>query len=247
MEDLAYIIERCFRNIQQGKPLLMSNPLSEETWCMEIPVTSSIFEIPIFALNAFSRASPIDDNPIDIVVATIKASPRRSQYKTLTPAVKSIINTNYDVADLIMLPKKDEEPTYYGTYGVLFDAQFTPVVMMTWEVLKVFNSESKKTKFRFIRPILRVAPYIVTNKDDSVQRFIVNKIIPAALYYKTHLPMVIENGNFEAHSYTTGSFPVKVVIDNSPFHMRKISTPSISTTDKELLQVALDNIDELIQ
>lgn len=244
MEDLAQIIVNNFENRGTYVRYAQGNYFSTETWHMVIPITDSTFEIPVFALDAFERAPLIDTNSSDCMVSQVKNTSLKSIYKTLNSAIKEVLGTNLFTDKLILLPQKDGEPSYYGTRGALFDAQYTPVLMMTWEVSKFFDTESNRHRFKFVQPVLRVAPYIITNKDDSIQRFIINRIIPASLNYKVLAPNIHDNFKREDDNFL---FPVKVIIDNFPFDMIKVSTPSISTTDKELRQVALDNIDELMQ
>lgn len=246
MEDLAQIIVNSFENSSTHAGYAQTECNSTESWHMIIPITANTFEIPVFALDTFGRIPLTDPNPMDCMVFQVKSSPLKSTYKTLNPAIKEVLNNKAFAGRLAQLPRKNEEPPYYGNHGILFDAHFTPIVMMTWEVSKFFDTESNRDRFRFVQPILRVAPYIVTNKDDSIQRFITNRIIPAALYYKIHIPITVWDGNFKREGNNV-LFPVKVIIDRFPFPMKKVSAPSISTTDEELRQVALNNIDELLQ
>ena len=78
-----------------------------------------------------------------------------------------------------------------------------------------------------------------------MSKYIINKIIPVgALVSVTH-PFIFKYQLIEtdlSHLYS-----VKVEIDDIPFRIVDTEAPSISTTNKELLDIALDHIDEFIQ
>ena len=52
--------------------------------------------------------------------------------------------------------------------------------------------------------------------------------------------------NFTRIVKSDRKFPVKVEIEDCPFTIRAAATPSISTTNQQLLQVAIDHINEIL-
>ena len=98
----------------------------------------------------------------------------------------------------------------------------------------------------FVRPILRVNPYTFLYKSDSMEKFIVNKMINTCLEDKIYLPSSYDlSEKFKVKSDEKAA--VKVIIDNCPFLVHQTDSPSISTTNEKLLQLVIDHLDELIQ
>ena len=82
---------------------------------------------------------------------------------------------------------------------------------------------------------------------DAVERFIINQIIPTALSINyLSSPSCHRSVIYESNS-TNCNTKVKVLIEKIPFIIKETDVPSISTTNEELLDTALNYIDEIIE
>ena len=118
--------------------------------------------------------------------------------------------------------------------------------MLSWELKKIYrDDEQDPFRYKFISPILRVAPEVFINKSNTVERFIINQILPTALSI-TYLssPIFHRSMIYESNS---GNCKVKVLIEKIPFIIKETDVPSISTTNEELLGTALNYIDEIVE
>lgn len=240
MRDLQYILRDCFQyGYRDTYGNATNNPgIEDNITYMEIPVSDDNFEIPVFALNQLRQV-----HTDSLLVVRLKYVNAITTYKALDTGVRDILHKDFENCRLIKIPTKPQEPIYYGTYGAIFDKDFKPVVMLMWEISKVKDEESE-TKYKFIRPILRIHPSVFINRGNSVERYIINKLIPAALgntciYSPSTNRAFIQNDVYR--------FNLHVEISNFTFNLKKPSVPTISTTNEDLLKVALDNLDELVQ
>ena len=86
-----------------------------------------------------------------------------------------------------------------------------------------------------------------------MERFISNKMITTCLENNFYLPFshrAVTNYLIDRNDLRiirpNEKFPVKVEIANCPFTIRSAATPSISTNNQQLLQVAIDYINEAL-
>ena len=101
------------------------------------------------------------------------------------------------------------------------------------------------TEYKIIKPILRIDPQVFLSRSNTLEKLIVNKMLNACL----EDPVALPRYDLPARIVILRSarLPVKVEIDECPFLIHQSDTPSISTTNQQLLQVAINHIDELIQ
>jgi len=117
--------------------------------------------------------------------------------------------------------------------------------MLSWIMERRVNEEGA-IKYRYKKPLLRLNPYPCLNKEDALQKFICGRWMTAVLGATVDTPStyglreVIEPGcsRFEH---------VKIEIDECPFAIKSTDVPSISVTNEDLLQLAADHIDEILQ
>ena len=200
---------------------------------MEIPISENRFEVPIFAMDGFDKA--IRSNirgyrNIEALTVILNSTGYHSGYVTLDRNMTDVLLERFSRSRLALVNVKDKNNvlTYYGTQGAIFDKDLNPVMMCSFLMEK--NQEGN---YRCVRPILRIKPQVYMNKANPMERYIVNKIAPTCLSNS-----VLANG-------TTRSVP-KVEIDECPFVIRTSDVPSASTTNKELLQIAINHVDEII-
>lgn len=248
MSGLLEALEYSFENLNIGWRNRNSREKRDKTVYMEIPITGDIFEVPAFALHAFQSKDMFFDK--DLIVARLECIGVKSNYKSLAVSIRDTIESSFKNNSLAKIATVgDPQRTYYGTQGAIFDENYNPVMLATWEIKKVHSKECAQSfQYMFTRPILRVVPEVVINKYNTVERYIVNKIIPTALslnYITT--PVMRNTSNIFLPTYYGNSSKVKIIIDKFPFSLKEPDTPSISTTNSSLLHVAMEHIDELVQ
>lgn len=207
---------------------------------MVIPITGDCLEIPVFLLEEFLRTKVNKENPVDAFVVKLNTVHRVSDYKSIDAIMRNVLHSTYRSCRLVkIISTGTHGKTYYGTLGAIFNENYQPIAMCSWQVMKTSSGTLK-----YLKPILRVNPCSFINKSDSVERYIVNKLVPTAL----RIPDVYapytrcsDRGN------NTTLFKIKVEIDQCPFTIERPDAPSISTTNRNLLDIALNNIDEVVQ
>lgn len=250
MRDLKTAISYCFECVAADNySISRSISFTDKSSYMLIPVTGDNIEIPTMAIYSLPTLENkiLQKEPIDALVVNLNNNGGYSSFKSVSASIRDAFTVLYKNAHLRKLVTVgDPEKTYYGTYGAIFDENFEPIVMLSWELKKIYRDDDQDSfRYKFIRPILRVAPEVFINKSNTVERFIINQIIPTALSV-TYLssPIFHRSMVYESNS---GNCKVKVLIEKIPFIIRETDVPSISTTNEELLGTALNYIDEIVE
>lgn len=252
MRDLKTAISYCFECVASNAySINRSISFTDKSSYMLIPVTGDNIEIPTMAMYSLPTLENkiLQKEPIDALVVNLNNNGGYSSFKSVSASIRDAFTILYKNAHLRKLVTVgDPEKTYYGTYGAIFDENFKPIVMLSWELKKIYrDDEQDPFRYKFIRPILRVAPEVFINKSNTVERFIINQIIPTALSI-TYLssPSFYDCKIYDSNSYNCNT-KVKVLIEKIPFIIKETDVPSISTTNEELLGTALNYIDEIIE
>lgn len=252
MRDLKTAISYCFECVaSDAYNINRSVSFTDKSSYMLIPVTGDNIEIPTMAMYSLPTLENkiLQKEPIDALVVNLNNNGGYSSFKSVSASIRDAFTVLYKNAHLRRLVTVgDPEKTYYGTYGAIFDENFKPIVMLSWELKKIYrDDEQDPFRYKFIRPILRVAPEVFINKSNTVERFIINQIIPTALSI-TYLssPEFYNCKIYDSNSYNCNT-KVKVLIEKIPFIIKEADVPSISTTNEELLGTALNYIDEIIE
>lgn len=243
--SLVSAIRKCFEGCDNNYTSLSdinTGAINPQSVYMTIPVTGDLLDIPVFAFNTFIGRVMYNRESVDAIAATLSDNGKVSSFKSMDVAIRNLLTLRLSNNNLTRLPnKKDSDPVYYCTRGTVFDSSYNPVVLMSWRLKKVVVGF--RTKFAPQEAVLRVSPLVFIQRGSSVERFIINKIIPAALsisriYPPTGVPSSVN---------ITYNPKIKVEIAYCPFSISQTDAPSISTTNEELLNVAIDNLDELVQ
>ena len=252
MRDLKTAISYCFECVAADTySISRSISFTDKSSYMLIPVTGDNIEIPtmtMFSLPTLENKI-LQKEPIDALAVNLNNNGGYSTFKSVSASIRDAFTVLYKNAHLRKLVTVgDPEKTYYGTYGAIFDENFKPIVMLSWELKKIYrDDELRPYKYKFIRPILRVAPEVSINKSNTVERFIINQIIPTALSINyPSSPSCHRSVIYESNS-TNCNTKVKVLIEKIPFIIKETDVPSISTTNEELLGTALNYIDEIVE
>lgn len=219
-----------------------NNPIDyiEKTLYMTVPLVDNHIEVPVFAAFAL-RDKPYSD----AIAITLYCTDDRIEYKSLPANIRNALSKKWTACHLLRIFTDNEGNNYYGTFGAIFNKDFIPVMMLTWEVEKNCT-QNNSLLLRFTRPVLRVAPEVF-RKSNAVEKFIINKAIPEALTLGNLCWPYNEGREIYHHIHSEIVPDVKVIVEYCPFRLSNVAVPSISTTNKDLLKVALDNIDELVQ
>lgn len=210
---------------------------------MEIPIGSDVFELPLFAFEDFKKMHQ-NKKIGDVIVASLFSCGQTSSYKSLDAIMKDVLSTYFD-RHLCKVQIPSSPNVYYATFGAVFDENFTPLMMLSWIMEREINEEGV-IKYRYKKPLLRLNPYPYLNKEDALQKFICGRWMTTALGEVICAPTFYGCSSFlEQHGYLR--FNLKIEIDECPFVIRGTDVPSISVTNEDLLQLATDHIDEILQ
>lgn len=251
MRDLKATISYCFETSDSSNysPNHGISFTSKSSY-MLIPVTGDNIEIPTMAMYSLSTVAEkiLNKKPIDAIVINLEDTGSYTSYKSVEACFRDACITSYKSARLRkLIAVSNPEKTYYGTYGAIFDENFKPVVMLSWELKKIYrDDEQNPFRYKFIKPILRVAPEVFINKSNTVERFIINKLIPTTLsltriYSPIYRSKIYETNNGDCN------LKAKVLVEDCPFVIKETDVPSISTTNEELVGTVLNYIDEVIE
>lgn len=247
MTNIQTLIQNCFE-IWTCRETRTARRAYHHAHCMVIPMTQDTFELPALANNAVFLEKT-RDGMVDTVVLPLYCD-RKSWYKTTASCIQNSIN--YSCRTPIQIPNPGAEGSpYYCACGAIFDKDFQPVLMVSWTMERVSVEDAKEEdwafRFRFLQPILRVSPEVIINKSNPIERYIVNQIIPKTLSLSVVTPAYYSRSDVFVKDFSTRSRTPQVIIDKMPFEIKKVEAPSVSTTNKELLNVALSHIEEVIE
>lgn len=202
---------------------------------IEIPIDKDLIEVPIFAWQTFMEEVS-KESPSSAIVAALYSMGVSTTYKSLESILKAVLAVRINTTRLIKVTVPNTSIVYYATLGALFDSSLKPIMMMSWLVGK------NNAGYVVIRPLLRIDPDVWLNKEDSMQRFLSGKLVTSTLTPQINRPTITANNVMAPSS----RMKVKVEIDNCPFFVKTAKTPSISTTNEELLQTVEDYIEDLL-
>ena len=219
------------------------NPITSEKY-MEIPISSDVFELPLFAFEDFKKMH--QNNKIgDVIVASLYSCGQTSNYKSLDSIMKDTLSTYFN-KHLCRIQIPNSPNVYYATFGAVFDENFTPLMMLSWIMEKRVHEEGV-IKYQYKKPLLRLNPYPCLNKEDSLQKFICGRWMTTALGTRVYTPSAYDCRDFIEQSGYLSFNHVKIEIDECPFVIKGTDVPSISVTNEDLLQLAAEHIDEILQ
>ena len=219
------------------------NPTTAKKY-MEIPINSDVFELPLLAFDAFKSMHQKGEES-DMIVASLYSCGQTSNYKSLDNIMKDVLSTHFD-KHLCKVQIPNSPNTYYATFGAVFDENFTPLMMLSWIMERKANAEGI-IKYHYKKPLLRLNPYPCLNKEDALQKFICGRMMTTTLGATIYIPSTYGYSDFIGSAVYLSFNNVKIEIDECPFVIRGTDVPSISVTNEDLLQLAADHIDEILQ
>ena len=213
---------------------------------LEIPINESfmdVIEVPAFAVSTLKDL--IDSGRVsvtDAIVGTLKDDGNKPTYKTFDRNMKDVLQNDLREGLIRMdAPCGSEVKRYYVTQGAIFDEQYGPVMICTLQIqrIPVEVGSSITYQYKTIKPILRVAPATFVAKENPMEKFIANKIVPECL--RTEIIPELPYIDGTARHYA------EVIIGDIPFKPVVTDSPSISTTNRELINIVVDHIGEVMQ
>ena len=250
--DLEDAIERVFRgNSSRIGCRYYYSPresISGNRKYLEIPINSDVFEMPLFALEAFVNLTEdnrdLSTNAVTAMLYTLNKEPR---YKSLDRYMRDIILEQFASSRLVECEVKQgtENILYYATHGAVFDSHFNPMMMCSWLLKRVWQNEHTRM-YRFIKPILRINPDCYISQADPMQRWIAKKAAVVGL--SVHLGRPFNHDLTRAFETNVASETTDLTVEicKCPFKIKTADIPSVSTTNDELLQIAIEHIDEVV-
>lgn len=220
---------------------------------MLVPSKGDKVEIPVFIIKQYGDMldqKTLDGVP-DYISIPLKVSGYKNFYTSFDRIIRSTLHDSFSSHGLVKLQGKDGSDihTYYATKSALFDKNLNPLMMCTWQMEKRMAIPGQVTyreavyKSYFIKPILRIAPEFYLAKHDNVGRFINKKMISLILSKATYTPRYYLSdhlGVLYNHPYIPA-----VLIEDIPFEIKTVPAPSVSTTREELLNLALENLEDM--
>lgn len=248
MRNLDSIIDIIFSDNTRYNHYNSSNFLKTvtERVYMEIPINSKIFELPALALTAFKKMLK-DNKPCDVLVASLYSYGKTSTYRSLDGIMRDVLSTDF-CNSLWKIVVPGSPNIYYGTQGAVFNKNFQPLMMMSW-IIEKHAVDNDMVKYSYNRPLLRIDPNPCVDKEDPLQRYLCGKLMTTSLGNRISYPYTYRNTDYFIPKEQNKEFNphVKVEIDKCPFLIRKTDTPSISATNENLLKIAEQHMEELLQ
>lgn len=225
----------------------LQNHETDKVKYMEIPIKDCQFEMPLFALTTFTdKVNSREIEGKDAIVASLNTLGKTPRYKTLDRSMRDSLNERFSTSRLVRttVGQGDNRINYYVTHGAVFDENFTPIMLASWIVEKERKADGDY-EYSFIKPVLHINPEVFLYRDNQMEKFIGNRIINASLEDSVPYPenYLLSERYFKMHS-RSDRVSVKVDIDELPFSVYEVNVPSVSITNKELLQIVLDHLDD---
>lgn len=183
---------------------------------MEIPVSADM-EIPVFLIPDLRQTDRILS--YKKIVFNLYESQVVSPYSSVEASIKFAFGLQLKWGCCkIKVPKTDI--FYYCTAGAIFDKDWKPVCMCTWNL-----HLSDDNKLTYSNPVLRISPNVILEKSDTLQKFILGKITRSVLEGNVRNP--------DTYLY----HPVSVKVEKIPFKVLEVKQPDIHTTNEGLMAI----------
>jgi hypothetical protein len=203
-----------------------------------------VFEMPLFLMNILTARLPFIDRSTEVAVIRLESTDDYTKYKSLPAIMKEVLRPTHNADNAIKalsfkVHEKDCTYNYYSLGGAVFTEALKPLMVLTWEVEKTITNDT--ANYEFIRPVLHInsdcyfRPY-------PVEKFIIGRFLKAALNTNISCPSNNCRLGSEYNYYTE---PLKVEISELHFPLKGTHTPSINTTNEELLKLVSDFKDDI--
>lgn len=244
-ERFRYNIGRIFYTYEGPiYPAALNNEITldrNNIFCRSIivDIDSNEIEIPIIARSHFksaiTTASPV--MPYNRIILPLYTNISSQVRKTFDSIITQLF-TRVDCMSRLQKITTGKGDVYYGGKGIIFDADYTPLLLCTISAKRIGINDSTMI---YQRPICHVSPKVFAEPDKMVNKGIIKKLIPFFSNMEVILP-----DNFSSTGQNSED-TVRVVVDNFDNFFIKPVKPTPSTCSNDLLnQCLIDNIDDIM-
>jgi len=252
MDSTAQSLVSMFESIPMDSRLgssgiLPDHPLSRY---MDIAISVPVFEVPLFYMPWFTKhlqdVCHADTENLHLVAPLLAFDNRYVRYKTIPSILaKQVFQSEFHKDGLLKIAVPNSDVVYYGTHGAVFDSGMHPIFIASWKIRRKDKPSLDNTFSQLVlqNPVIRISPQCYLERNDGVQSFIANKLLKTFLESKVPIPCFYTMPYLDKED----SFyrDVQVILENSPFNITSVPNPSVSTTQQELRDVVIDNIQDL--
>ena len=206
----------------------------ESASAMKVPIKGNELEIPVFTLGEFIdwKSRNYSEDVSTMMVPLFNAGVE-DPYTTFENNFKYLFRyykwTGYRLKTIIAKDKNNDVP-YFMCSGAVFTENLTPCMLNTAKLTMNSNHEIIAWE-----PIVRLSP-VCWSLNDTMSRMLIGK----------YLREIIQSPEvYCGFDYSLQYKRIKVEIGDIPFEIISPKAPSILTTNQELLQTAIDHIDEI--
>lgn len=203
-----------------------------------------VFEIPLFLMNRLTSHLPFINGSTEMAVIRLDSTDDYTKYKSLPAIVKEVLSPVFNTDSAITavsfkVHEKDCTYNYYSLGGAVFTEALKPLMISTWEVEKTITNDT--ASYNFICPVLHINPDCYF-RPYPIEKFIIGRFLKAALNTNISCPSSNCRLGSDYNYYTK---PLRVEISELQFPLKETHTPSINTTNEELLKLVLDFKDDI--
>lgn len=209
-----------------------------------VDIKSDEVEIPLIARNFYEDIImkkiryPYSYNVEKVILPLYNNIPDESR-RTFDSIIVRMFNIPYGSRLIKVTTSKGD--VYYGGKGILFDKDYTPLLLCTLTARKVH--EDDEDHMVYYRPICHINPKIFLEPANIINKGIIKKVIPFFSNTEVRLPY----NDTTVFNVNQDNKRVRVIIDNFDNFFIKPIKPTPSTCSNDLLnQCLVDNIDDIM-
>ena len=231
----------CYNPTQLERELsLDSNNVFRRSLIIEV---NDEIEIPVIAREHFEDLVlekinyPLAVGTKRIILPLYDNAPSQERRTFDSIIMQMFNNVRFDMRLQKITTSKDE--VYYGGKGIIFDENYTPLLLCTLAARKVHTEESGNSMV-YYRPVCHVSPKVFLESDKLINKGIIKKLIPFYTSEEVRFPDCMFGVNPESKK-------VKVVVDNfDKFFIEPIKPTPSATTNDALNECLIDNMDDIM-
>lgn len=164
-----------------------------------------------------------------------------SQERRTFDSIISQLFTNVGYGKRLQKITTNKGEVYYGGKGIIFDENYTPLLLCTLTARSVHTEDNGNTMV-YYRPVCHVSPKVFLESDKLINKGIIKKLIPCYTSRDVNFPI----GNLRFDS-DPESKKVQVIVDNfDKFFIEPIKPTPSATTNDALNECLIDNMDDIM-
>ena len=231
----------CYNPTQLERELsLDSNNVFRRSLIIEV---NDEIEIPVIAREHFENLVlekinyPLAVGTKRIILPLYDNAPSQERRTFDSIIMQMFNNVRFDMRLQKITTSRDE--VYYGGKGIIFDENYTPLLLCTLAARKVHTEEDGNSMV-YYRPVCHVSPKVFLESDKLINKGIIKKLIPFYTSKEVSFPNCMFGVNPESKK-------VKVVVDNfDKFFIEPIKPTPSATTNDVLNDCLIDNMDDIM-